>query len=303
MGRTEEGVNNEVREPERTRPRLPSLMPVSATGASSSQDPIPVIPSDTPRGPMFPPPPPPPSTLQPRWAPWSPEWFLYWMAGRVTSRLERGQMSDEQRRRLLGATLAALELNHSTRTRQRAHDFCFNMTDLSPKKFPTVLWTRRRSLTSRFGERCWRERVGGEDRGYFDPDNIPWRNYGTENREANDSNEENNETSENEQESFESEDTRVARYLNSGLEEVSDHEMWMPLHHWSSESENDGDETTNNDATASSTAAMVTTHEDNDGGEPEDEPRTNVEFILHDVERGCVRQLNHASLNVDTTRH
>ena len=26
MGRTEEGVNNEVREPERTRPRLPSLM-------------------------------------------------------------------------------------------------------------------------------------------------------------------------------------------------------------------------------------------------------------------------------------
>lgn len=43
------------------------------------------------RRPRFPPP---PSTLQPRWAPWSPEWFLYWMAGRVT---KAGTRADDRR--------------------------------------------------------------------------------------------------------------------------------------------------------------------------------------------------------------
>ena len=54
MGRTEEGPNLEAGEPERTKPRLSVLRPVSTTGASSSQDPMPVVPSDLPRGPKFP---------------------------------------------------------------------------------------------------------------------------------------------------------------------------------------------------------------------------------------------------------
>ena len=54
--------------------------------------------------------------------------------------------------------------------------------------------------------------------------------------------------------------------------------MWMSLHHWSSESEHEGDETTNNGATASAGTAMTTTETTHgDGGEPENEPRTNVE--------------------------
>ena len=36
---------------------------------------------------------------------------------------------------------------------------------------------------------------------------------------------------------YESEDTRIARYLHAPLDEVSDQEMWMNLHHWSSVSE------------------------------------------------------------------
>ena len=67
--------------------------------------------------------------------------------------------------------------------------------------------------------------------------------------------------------------------MNSGLDEVSDHEMWMSLHHWSSESEHEGDETTNNGATGSAEAGRTTTTETThgDGGEPENEPRMNVE--------------------------
>ena len=285
MGRTEEGSNLEAGEPERTKPRLAVLRPVSTTGASSSQDPMPIAPSDLPRGPKFPPPPP---TLQPRWAPWSPEWFLYWMAGRVTGRLEREQMSEErrrqyeQRRRILGATLAALELDHSTTVRQRAHEFCFSMTDLSPRdNSPEFLGEGEEALPVDTALAAG-DMVGGEDRGYFDPNNIPWRNYGTARNTRDDSEEGDGETSEEDQESVESNDTKVARYLNSRLEEVSDPEMWMALHHWSSESEHEGDETTKNGATATATAsagtAMTTaetTHDD--GGEPENEPRTNVE--------------------------
>ena len=277
MGRTEEGFNSEARQPEKTRPHLPAVRPMSATGASSSQDPVPVIPSDSPRGPKFPPPPP---TLQPRWAPWSPEWFLYWMAGRVTSRLEREQMSEdrrrryEQRRRILGATLAALELDHSTVVRQRAHEYCFKMTDLSPRDDSPEFCGEGEEDLPVDSAREAGDRVGGEDRGYFDPDNI---NYGAERRAGNDSSEENDEASGDEEESFESEDTRVARYLHSGLDEVSDHEMWMSLHHWSSESEDDGGEATNNAAAASTTAIGATVGTEHDNGEPEDEPRTSVE--------------------------
>ena len=126
---------------------------------------------------------------------------------------EREQMTGsrrrayEQRRRLLGATLAALELGHSTRTRQRAHEFCFNMT------------IHRNSLQKVIpvdSARGAGELVGGEDQGYFDPDNAPWRNYGLNdpgtignNTERN--NEEDAEDNESEAGENESEDTRVAR--------------------------------------------------------------------------------------------
>ena len=54
--------------------------------------------------------------------------------------------------------------------------------------------------------------------------------------------------------------------------------MWMSLHHWSSESEHGEDEATNNGATASAAAGRtITDARHDDGGEPEDEPRTNVE--------------------------
>ena len=38
----------------------------------------------------------------------------------------------------------------------------------------------------------------------------------------------------------ESEDTRFARYLNSTMDEVSDPEMWMGIHHYSSDSNSEG---------------------------------------------------------------
>ena len=46
--------------------------------------------------------------------------------------------------------------------------------------------------------------VCGEDGGYFDPGNTPWRNYGTARSARDGSNEENEEASEGDQESFES---------------------------------------------------------------------------------------------------
>ena len=39
----------------------------------------------------------------------------------------------------------------------------------------------------------------------------------------------------------ESEDTRVARYLHSTMDEVSDPEMWVNLHHISSDSGSDNE--------------------------------------------------------------
>ena len=110
----------------------------------------------------------------------------------------------EQRRRILGATLAALELDCSATVRQRAHEFCFTMTDLSPRDdSPDFLGEGEKTLpvdTALAGDV-----VGGEDRGYFDPSNIPWRNYGTARGARDGSNEEDGGTSEEDQESFESE--------------------------------------------------------------------------------------------------
>ena len=117
----------------------------------------------------------------------------------------------EQRRRILRATLAALELESSTTARQRAHEFCFTMTDLSPRDdSPDFLGEGEEALPVDTALAAG-DVVGGEDRGYFDPSNIPWRNYGTARNTRDDSNEEDGEASEEDQENFESEDTKVAR--------------------------------------------------------------------------------------------
>ena len=276
-GRVENNVESRKA---RVRPRLE--LPSASGASSSNQIPSDNAPSqiqgdDVPRAPRFPPP---PSTLQPRWAPWSPEWFLYWMAGRVTGRLQREEMTEarlrayEQRRRLLGATLAALDLDHSRTVRMRAHEFCFNMTDLSPRDDSPEFFTDGEETLPVDNARSAGELIGGEDQGYFDPDNIPWRNYGTNNPGAS-RNEVEHEDGEHEDENesgeseHESEDTRVARYLHAPLDEVSDQEMWMNLHHWSSASEdNESDHEMSpvehtNDETATTT----------NNGETANEPR------------------------------
>ena len=76
----------------------------------------------------------------PRWDPWSPEWFLYFMLGRVNRRLQRrGHSMDHNtllryghRRDILEMQLGILEQNHSEGVRRRAHMMCRGMTDLSP---------------------------------------------------------------------------------------------------------------------------------------------------------------------------
>ena len=71
----------------------------------------------------------------PRWDPWSPEWFLYFMLGLQ----RRGQLMDHNtllrynhRRDILEMQLGILEQNHSEGVRRRAHMMCRGMTDLSP---------------------------------------------------------------------------------------------------------------------------------------------------------------------------
>ena len=79
-----------------------------------------------PRPPLFPPMP-----IDPpgRWGPWSPEWFTYWMLGRVERRIERraGRMTELERknyyykrREILRSTLM-IEENPGEMARRRAH--------------------------------------------------------------------------------------------------------------------------------------------------------------------------------------
>ena len=91
-------------------------------GASSSDGPGRPAAEIEPQPPLFPPMP-----LEPpgKWEPWSPEWFTYWMLGRVERRIERraGRMSEEEkkkywkRREILRSTLLSLR-----RTLERLQD-------------------------------------------------------------------------------------------------------------------------------------------------------------------------------------
>ena len=83
-----------------------------------------------------------------------------------------------------------------------------------------------------------------EDDGYFSQSRVPCRSLEVSSEAAKamarpDRDEDENE--ESEIPDSESEDTRVGRYLNSTLDEVSDPEMWMNLRHYSSDSGSDNE--------------------------------------------------------------
>lgn len=193
------------------------------------------------------------TTLQDRWSPWSPEMFTYWMWVRVMARMNREVMSPErrqayeQRSRILGATLAALEVDHSLAARQRAHDFCFNVTDLSPRSnSPDIEWGTEALPVDGVSE----DEHMTEENGYFEGSTLPGRNFGGEgaasasaevpNRETREDGEE-QEEEEDEQyfSDHETRDEKFRRYMRDPLEECSDPDFWMTLHDGeSSSSEN-----------------------------------------------------------------
>ena len=139
-----------------------------------------------------------------------------------------------QRQRILNAMLAALELDHSRATRQRTHEFCFGMTDLSPRSnSPEFSWDGIESLPVDTATNI--EETA--DNGYFDPNNVPGRSYGTDNDvemqvETNEDAED-NELESGESEERESTEARFRRYVTSEMCEVSDPEEWMEIHHHS----------------------------------------------------------------------
>ena len=201
-----------------------------------------------PRPPQIPPMPADPPA---RWEVWSPEWFTYWMLGRVQRRLERraGRMTElerkkyEKRREILRSTLAILEQNPGEVARRRAHYFCQSMTDLSvddeSPRAPEVPELPEPGAEPEAGLERLNERMDEYD-GYFRSSRVPGRSIESLvddpqaiNRPDRD---EEGEDEGGGTTDAESEDTRVARYLNSTLDEVSDPEMWMGIHHYSSDS-------------------------------------------------------------------
>ena len=234
-------VDIEEPEPERDR------------DARASDDPVPETPTTiSPRPPQFPPMPIDPPA---RWAVWSPEWFTYWMLGRVQRRIDRrgANMSEEERkkyykrREILQSVLSILEQRPGETARRRAHNFCRSMTDLSVDE-ETEGGEEVPELEEPEAERSERiiEESDARD-GYFTSSNLPGRNFGSSSSSAvpatgtsasaisrpdRDMDTLEDQEEEDELESDpESEDTRVARYLHSTLSEVSDPEMWMNLHH------------------------------------------------------------------------
>ena len=222
-------------------------------GSSSMAGPMTSTGHVEPRPPLFPPMPIDPPE---RWAPWSPEWFTYWMLGRVERRVERraGRMTEQERkkyekkREILRSVLMVLEQRPGERARRRAHQFCQQMTDLSvdedSPQAPEVP-----ELPEPGAEPT--DAVGGslsigEESGYFDQDRVPGRSLEVSSEAAKamarPDRDEEEENEESEIENSESEDTRVGRYLNGTMSEVSDPEMWMNLHYLSSGSGSDNAE-------------------------------------------------------------
>ena len=220
-------------------------------GSSSMVGPMTSTGHIEPRPPLFPPMPIDPPE---RWAPWSPEWFTYWMLGRVEARITRraGRMDERERkkymkrREILRSVLRVLEQHPGEGARRRAHEFCQQMTDLSvDEESPQAdeVPDLPEPAAEPSGATGSSLEGMGEESGYFEQDRVPGRSLEVSSEAATMARPDREETDEeSEIEDCESEDTRVARYLNSGMEEVSDPEMWMNLHYLSSDSEIDNEE-------------------------------------------------------------
>ena len=152
----------------------------------------------------------------------------------------------EKRREILRSTLTILEQNPGEVARRRAHYFCQSMTDPSvddeSPRAQEVPELPEPGEEPEEGVERLNERMDEYD-GYFRSSRVPGRNIesliedpqainGPDRDEEGDGG---GETSE-----AESEDTRVARYLNCTLDEVSDPDMWMGIHHYSSDSSDEG---------------------------------------------------------------
>ena len=176
------------------------------------------------------------------------------MLGRVEARITRrvGRMDERERkkymkrREILRSVLMVLKQHPGERARRRAHEFCQQMTDLSvdeeSPQAPEVPDLPEPAAEPSGATGSSLEGMG-EESGYFDQDRVPGRSLEVSSEAAAMSRPDREDTDEgSEIENSESEDTRVARYLNSGMEEVSDPEMWMNLHYLSSDSEIDNEE-------------------------------------------------------------
>lgn len=107
------------------------------------------------------------------------------MLSRVLARVENEEMTPtrrrkyEQRRSILGPMSATLQLDQSEATRQKVHDFCFNMTDISRRnKSPDINWDGidaiPRDLPDTESERS--------EHGYCPPNRVPGRSVEGEGR-------------------------------------------------------------------------------------------------------------------------
>ena len=153
----------------------------------------------------------------------------------------------EKRREILRSTLMILEQRPGELARLRAHRFCQQMADLSvdeespqapevpeldePGAEPTELIETMVSNME-------------EDDGYFSQNRVPGRSLEVPSEAAKAMSRPDRDAEEGDESDIpdsESEDTRVGRYLNSTLDEVSDPEMWMNLHHYSFDSEDNNE--------------------------------------------------------------
>ena len=153
--------------------------------------------------------------------------------------------------------LSSSEENHSEGVRRRAHMMCRGMTDLLPdsgtdpgpeiqeeeeepegeggdgESIDTYVYTREAAMGSQMTQHV------DEQAGYFTSSTLPGRSLQTNATQATQSGEH---EPESDHDSGDEETTSQMRrrYLQPGLDEVSDPEYWQQLHHFDSEQESDG---------------------------------------------------------------
>ena len=158
--------------------------------------------------------------------------------------------------------LGILEQDHSEGVRGRAHMMCRGMTDLSPdsgtdpgpevqeeeeeepegeggegESKETCIYTSGTDMGSQMAQHV------DEQDGYFTSSTLPGRSLQTSTAQTTQAY---NHEPESDHNSADEETTSQMRrrYLQSGLDEVSDPEYWQQLHHFDSEPESDGDSNT-----------------------------------------------------------